>query len=371
MPFVLITGGAGFIGSHLADALLAHGYDVRVLDNLDPQVHPDGEPPAYLDERAELYVGDVRDASAVMRALDDIDLVCHLAAAVGVGQSMYQIDRYVDVNDLGTATLLQAIAERRQIARLVVASSMSVYGEGEYENPEGQRVVGMARSARQLRLGQWEVTDEAGRLLVPVPTSEAKPAALTSVYAICKYAQERLCLAVGEAYEIPTIALRFFNVYGTRQALSNPYTGVLAICASRLLNGRRPIVYEDGQQQRDFVSVHDVAEAIRLALEAPPATTGVFNIGSGEPISIAEIARRLAATLGVPQLAPDIPGKYRIGDVRHCFADISAARRELGFSPRMPLHAGLVHLVDWLQTQQAVDRFGEATEELAARGLTA
>jgi dTDP-L-rhamnose 4-epimerase len=371
MSCVLITGGAGFIGSHLADTLLFDGYDVRVLDNLDPQVHIRSGRPEYLDARVDLRVGDVRDAAIVSRALDGVDAVCHLAAAVGVGQSMYQIDRYVDVNDLGTATLLQMLTQRRGIRRLVVASSMSVYGEGAYVNEEGQRVVIGTRSAQQLRLGQWDVLDERGRPQRPVPTAEDKPVALTSVYAVCKYAQERLCLCVGPAYEVPTIALRFFNVYGSRQALSNPYTGVLAIFASRLLNGRRPIIYEDGTQLRDFVSVRDVAEACRLALEAPPECTGVFNVGSGGPVSIAEIGERLAATLDVPELTPDITGRYRIGDIRHCFADITAARTHLGFSPRVALDDGLVDFVAWLRTQQAVDRFTQAFDELAARGLTA
>jgi len=371
MSRVLITGGAGFIGSHLADALLHDGHDVRVIDNLDQQVHGDVDWPDYLDRRVDLRIGDVRDESAVVRALEDVDVVCHLAAAVGVGQSMYQIDRYVDVNDLGTATLLQAIAERRSISRLVVASSMSVYGEGLYTNTGGAPVSVGARSARQLRAGDWDVRDRDGCPAIPAPTPEDKPVALNSVYAVCKYAQERLCLAVGEAYEIPTIALRFFNVYGSRQALSNPYTGVLAIFASRLLNGRRPMVYEDGGQQRDFVSVHDIAQACQAALSAPPHVTGVFNIGSGSPITIADVARRLADALDVPHLEPDITGRCRIGDVRHCFADISAARAALGYRPRVRLEDGLIDLVAWLRTQHAVDRFSEASHELAARGLTA
>jgi len=371
MSCVLITGGAGFIGSHLADALLADGYDVRALDNLDPQVHANGTRPDYLDSRVDLRVGDVRDAGAVARAIDGVDCVCHLAAAVGVGQSMYQIDRYVDVNERGTATLLQTVARERRITRLVVASSMSIYGEGAYLNADGAPVTPRPRSTRDLRHGDWDLVDEQGRPLVPVPTPESKPAALTSVYAIGKYSQERLCLSVGDAYEIPTIALRFFNAYGSRQALSNPYTGVLAIFASRLLNGRQPMVYEDGQQQRDFVSVDDVAHACQLALEAPAHCTGVFNIGSGRPVTIAEIARRLAVTLEVPDIQPEITERFRAGDIRHCFADVTAAREGLGFEPRVDLDDGLVDLVAWLKTQQAEDRFHEAADELAARGLTA
>jgi dTDP-L-rhamnose 4-epimerase len=371
MTRVLITGGAGFIGSHLADALLAHGEAVRVLDVLDPQVHPDGARPDYLDPDVEFVQGDVRDAQVLARTLDDVDVVVHLAAAVGVGQSMYQIDRYVSVNDLGTATLLQQIIQRTHIRRLVVASSMSVYGEGQYVDAQGNAVVPQPRRAADLRRGMWELTDASGHPLRPVPTTEDKPVALTSVYAMTKYAQERLCLSVGEAYDIPTIALRFFNVYGSRQALSNPYTGVLAIFASRLLNGRRPMVYEDGRQQRDFVSVHDVADACRLAVDAPATTSGVFNVGSGCAISVADLASQLAQSLGKSDLTPEVTRRARIGDIRHCVADISAAREALSFAPRVTLDDGLPELVGWLETQRAVDRFAEASNELVARGLTA
>jgi dTDP-L-rhamnose 4-epimerase len=371
MSCVLITGGAGFIGSHLADTLLASGHDVRVLDVLDAQVHPGRARPAYLDRRVDLRVGDVRDELAVRNALDGVDAVCHLAAAVGVGQSMYQIRRYVDVNDVGTATLLDALSGHRTVRRLVVASSMSVYGEGQYVDAQGRPAAVVARSVRQLRAGEWDVHDADGGVLSPVPTTEDKPVALTSVYAVCKYAQERLCLAVGEAYDVPTIALRFFNVYGTRQALTNPYTGVLAIFASRLLNGHRPVVYEDGAQLRDFVSVHDVAAACRLALDAPPACAGVFNIGSGRAVTISEVARRLAEALGLAHVRPDLSGRYRVGDIRHCCADITAARTALRYAPSVPLDDGLRDLVTWLRTQRAVDRFNEAADELAARGLTA
>jgi dTDP-L-rhamnose 4-epimerase len=371
MSHVLITGGAGFIGSHLADALIDAGHDVRVLDNLDPQVHGDGDRPAYLHEAVELQRGDVRDRAAVARALEGVDRVCHLAAAVGVGPSMHQIDRYTSVNDLGTATLLQALAERRRLERLVVASSMSIYGEGQYANAEGEVVADAARSADDLRAGRWDPRDRGGRPLVPVPTSERKPVALGSVYAVNQYTQERLALAVGAAYGIPTIALRFFNVYGPRQALSNPYTGVLGLFAARLLNGRRPMVFEDGRQRRDFVNVDDVARACALALEAPADRRGVFNVGSGEPVAIADVARRLAAAMDRPDVEPAITGRFRTGDIRHCFADVLAAKTAFGFRARVAFDAGLVELVRWLRTQHVVDRLGDADDHLAARGLTA
>jgi dTDP-L-rhamnose 4-epimerase len=370
MAHILITGGAGFIGSHLADSLLERGDRVRALDNLDPQVHGASKRPDYLHPDVDLQVGDVRDPVAVAKALEGIDKVVHLAAAVGVGQSMYQIDKYVSVNDLGTATLLQALTER-PVQRLLVASSMSVYGEGAYVGQDGSPSRPQRRPLTHLKAGDWEVRDEDGEPLHPVGTTEDKPVALSSVYAVSKYTQEQLCLSIGEAYNIPTIALRFFNVFGTRQALSNPYTGVLAIFASRLLNDRPPIVYEDGHQLRDFVSVQDIANACMLALDAAPEVTGIFNIGSGTAVSVVQVARRLADALGKPEIEPDVSLRFRAGDVRHCYADISRAQQRLGFRPRVSLEDGLPELVTWLATQQADDRFGQATRELAARGLTA
>jgi dTDP-L-rhamnose 4-epimerase len=367
---ILITGGAGFIGSHLADALLARGHRVRALDNLSPQVHGTDEGrPEYLDDEVELVRGDVRDAQAVRRALQDIDVVYHLAAAVGVGQSMYEIAHYTAVNNLGTAVLLEALAEQ-PIARLIVASSMSLYGEGLYRGPDGSICLGEERSLDQLRSGEWEVRNERGEELTPVPTPETKLPSLASVYALSKFDQERMALLVGRAYGIPTTALRFFNVFGTRQALSNPYTGVLAIFASRLLNDKRPTVFEDGRQRRDFVSVYDVAQACCLALEQPQSAGAVFNVGSGQSYSIAEVANRLARVMGKDYIEPEVTGKYRVGDIRHCFADISLARTTLGYEPEIRLEDGLEELAGWLEGQVATDRVEEASAELAARGLT-
>jgi dTDP-L-rhamnose 4-epimerase len=368
---VLITGGAGFIGSHLADALLERGDKVRVLDNLDPQVHGD-EPrrPDYLDGEVELVVGDVRDAAAVEKALDGIDSVVHLAACVGVGQSMYEVRRYTDVNNVGTAVLLEAMV-RRRIERYVVASSMSLYGEGLYSDSAGNVVAGQERSLERLKDRQWELTDDAGNPLTPLPTPESKQPSLASVYALSKYDQERLSILIGRAYGIPTIALRFFNVYGTRQALSNPYTGVLAIFASRLLNGNAPLVNEDGLQRRDFVSVRDIAQACVRALDKAPDFPGhVFNIGSGKNYTVLEVGRKLAHILGKHDVAPDVTGKYRVGDIRHCFADITLARELLGYEPAVDFDDGMVELAQWLEGQIAVDRVQQAAAELSARGLT-
>ena len=367
---ILITGGAGFIGSHLADELLERGYRVRALDNLLPQVHGEGcARPEYLSEDVELVVGDVRDAASVRRALRGIDAVYHLAAMVGVGQSMYEVAQYTAVNNLGTAVLLEALAER-PVERLVVASSMSIYGEGLFRAPDGSVAVGRERPLDQLKRADWEVRDDDGQPLTPLPTPESKQPSLSSVYALSKFDQERLCLLLGRAYNIPTVALRFFNAYGPRQSLSNPYTGVLAIFASRLLNGNAPLIFEDGLQQRDFVSVADVAQACRLALEVPDAAGRVFNVGSGNHYTVREIAERVAAVLGLDDVAPEITGKYRVGDIRHCFSDVALARSVLGYTPRVSLDAGLAELAGWLEGQVADDRADAARTELATRGLT-
>ena len=366
---ILITGGAGFIGSHLSDDLLQHGHEVRALDNLAPQVHgSDAVRPAYLDAQVELVRGDVRDAEVVRRALDGVDAVFHLAAAVGVGQSMYEIEQYTSTNNLGTAVLLQALIER-PVERLVVASSMSLYGEGLYRSPDGMLKAGAERALDQLRTADWELHDESGAALVPVPTPETKPPSLSSVYALSKFDQERLCLMIGRAYNIPTVALRFFNVFGTRQALSNPYTGVLAIFAARLLNNNPPLIFEDGLQRRDFVSVYDVVQACRLALDVPAAAGCAFNVGSGQSYTVREVAAMMAAILG-KDIEPDVCGKYRVGDIRHCFADIALATTVLGYQPQTMLEEGLVELAEWLQDQAAEDRVAAASGELAARGLT-
>ena len=370
MRKVLITGGAGFIGSHLADALLAHGDEVRVLDALEPQVHGESRRrPDYLAREVELVVGDINDRAKVDQALAGIDAVFHFAAAVGVGQSMYEVAHYTRVNNLGTAVLLEALA-RQPVERLVVASSMSLYGEGLYQGARGlPRSVG-ERTLEQLKAAQWDFSDDDGGVLRPLPTPETKPPALASVYALSKYDQERLCLMLGRAYGIATVALRFFNAYGPRQALSNPYTGVLAIFAARLLNNHAPAIFEDGLQQRDFVSVYDLARACRLALETPQAAGEVFNIGSGQPHTVRDVAARLARAVGKEMIQPEILGKYRVGDIRHCYADIGKAQRVLGFTPQVQLDDGLVELSSWLAGQPAVDRVAQASAELSARGLT-
>ncbi|MDQ2983299.1 MAG: NAD-dependent epimerase/dehydratase family protein [Actinomycetota bacterium] len=365
---ILITGGAGFIGSHLVDQLLETGDEVRVLDSLVGQVHGDTQRPEYLSEEAELIVGDVRDAEAISRALAGVDAVVHLAARVGVGQSMYEISDYVAENTYGTGVLLQALLDH-PVERLVVASSMSIYGEGAYALEDGTIAPPLERSPEQLARSEWEPRGPGGETLAAVPTPEAKPPSLASVYAVTKYDQERLCLLYGTAYGVPTTALRFFNVYGPRQALSNPYTGVLAIFASRLLNERRPLVFEDGAQRRDFVAVQDVARACRLALERSEAAGHAINVGSGEGISILGLAHELARLLD-KEIEPEVTEKYRVGDIRHCFADTSLAHEQLGFEAQVGRPDGLATWADWAAGQSPTDRVEAATQELTSRGLT-
>jgi len=365
---VLITGGAGFIGSHLADELIRHNYHVRVLDNLSEQVHgPGATRPQYLAREVELIVGDVCDAMIVRDSLDGVDCVFHLAACVGVGQSMYDIARYTAVNNYGTAILLEELIDH-PVQKLVVASSMSIYGEGLYKDARGDICSTAGRNIAQLKAGLWDIGDDAGSALIPVATPESKVSCLSSVYALSKFDQEQMCLIFGKAYGIDTTALRFFNVYGTRQALSNPYTGVLAIFISRLLNNKAPLIYEDGRQLRDFVSVYDVARACRLAMESPRAAGEVFNIGSGHKYTIQQIAARLGAEMG-KNIKPQITGKYRVGDVRHCFADVTKAKEMLGFSPQVPFEHGIKELVEWVQSQEAIDKAEEAVGELDRRKL--
>jgi dTDP-L-rhamnose 4-epimerase len=369
MKNILITGGAGFIGSHLADELINKGYKVRVLDSLIEQVHgPGATRPEYLNPEIELLVGDVRDKEMVLKALDGIDAVYHFAARVGVGQSMYEVNEYTDVNNRGTAVLLEALI-KKPVKRLIVASSMSIYGEGLYVSDDGDVIENASRPLDQLKNSLWELA-AGNATLTPIPTPETKKPSLASVYALSKYDQEVMSLVCGKAYNIPTVALRFFNVYGTRQALSNPYTGVLAIFASRYLNNKAPIIFEDGYQKRDFVSVKDVARACRLALEVEEAADEVFNIGSGKSYTVWDIAQKLSNTMGVQHLQPITTGEYRVGDIRHCFGDITKAKQILGFEPAVSMEDGLAELSVWLEQQVAVDNVEQAKEELAARGLT-
>ncbi len=369
---ILITGGAGFVGSHLADGLLAAGHNVRVLDDLTPQVHGDG-PPDYLSPEVELIVGDVRDPNLLRSTLEGVDVIYHFAATVGVGQSMYEISRYMSVNTQGTAELLQAILDTKMpLEKLIVASSMSIYGEGQYVCSDCGKVEFPAvRPVSQLKEGQWELhCTVCSGMLVPRPTSEDKPSEINSIYALSKRDQEQMCLIYGKTYGLPVTALRFFNIYGTRQALSNPYTGVAAVFAARLLNGKAPLVFEDGEQMRDFVSIHDIVRANMLAMDRPESDDQVINIGGGVPIKIREVAEILAASMGIA-MQPVITHKYRAGDIRHCFADLTKARKLLGYEPQVTHEEGFRELADWLRGQKAEDKAETMLQELSTHGLTA
>jgi dTDP-L-rhamnose 4-epimerase len=368
---ILITGGAGFVGSHIADALLAAGHKVRIFDNLTDQVHANGIP-QYLAEEAEFIHGDVREARAVRRALKGVDVVFHMAAAVGVGQSMYEIEHYMGTNTQGTAVLLQELLQRKQnVQKLILASSMSIYGEGKYLCAQCGEVAPQHRSVDQLKTKRWEPNcPTCGEALTPIPTDESKPLQCGSIYALSKKNQEEMCLLFGRTYSFPVVALRYFNIYGTRQELSNPYTGVAANFASRIMNGNAPMIFEDGRQMRDFVSVRDVVRANMLAMESSNADGMALNIGSGQPISIQEVAAELARAMD-SDLTAELSQKYRAGDVRHCFGDISAANKLLGYKPQVRFADGLKELVQWLCSQQPQDRAAEMVAQLSEFGLTA
>jgi dTDP-L-rhamnose 4-epimerase len=345
---------------------------VRILDVLTPQVHGAGVP-SYLSPDVDLTVGDIRDIDSVKRALRGVDVIFHFAAAVGVGQSMYEISRYISVNTQGTAELLQAMLDiKLSPEKLIVASSMSIYGEGRYACSQcGHAAAPPVRPTSQLRAAQWDLSCElCGGTLKPRPTNEEKPSEINSFYALAKRDQEEMCMIYGRTYDVPVTALRFFNIYGTRQALSNPYTGVAAIFASRLINDQAPLVFEDGEQMRDFVSVRDIVRANLLAMERKEADQAVINVGSGQPITIREVAEILAKSLG-KDIPPVITQKYRAGDIRHCFADLTRARTLLGYEPSVTHEAGFLELAEWLRTQKAEDNAETAMQHLSTYGLTA
>jgi dTDP-L-rhamnose 4-epimerase len=370
---ILVTGGAGFIGSHLVDGLLKAGHRVRVFDSLEPQVHEGlrerGEWPNYLSADCERILGDVRDRDALCKAVDGVDVIFHEAAVVGVGQSMYEIERYVDANTRGTAVLLDVLAnEHHRVRKLVVASSMSVYGEGKYRCAEHGEVYPRLRPDEQLAARDWEMRcPVCTQPVEPLPTDEEKPLYPTSIYAITKMDQEVMCLTMGRAYGVPTVALRYFNVYGPRQALSNPYTGVAAIFSGRLLNGKPPVIFEDGQQRRDFVHVSDIVQANLLAMERGEMDYGTFNVGTGRSLTILGLAELLTQYLD-GRHPPEIVREFRSGDIRHCFAD-SGRLQELGYQPWVRFEDGVAELVEWVRSQTAADGFERARRELARRGL--
>jgi len=367
---ILITGGAGFIGSLTVDKLVNLGHRVRIFDNLDPQVHPAGHLPNYINKNAEFKKGDIRDYDSLKRSVRDIDVVFHFAACVGVGQSQYLIKKYTDVTIGGTANLLDILVNtKNKVKKVIVAASMSSYGEGLYKCGTCGNVRPGLRSDGQLKKKRWEPACLCcGKPLKTVATGEGEEQQCSSIYAITKKAQEDMALNIARAYKIPAVGLRYFNVYGPRQTLSNPYTGVCAIFLSMIKNGHSPVIYEDGLQTRDFVSVHDIVEANILAMNKKEADYQVFNVGSGSPVSIKAIAEILIGLYGKP-LKPKITNQYRKGDIRHCFADISKARKLLGFAPRINFKDGMKELIEWSRTERARDGFEKARLELKRKGL--
>jgi len=367
---ILVTGGAGFIGSFIVDALVREGHRVRIFDNIEPQVHPGGKAPDYLNPEAEFVRADVRDYEALARAVEDVEIVFHEAAMVGVGQSMYQISRYMEVNTLGTANLLDILVNRpNRVRKLIVPSSMSTYGEGAYRCAACGIVSPPLRTEEQMASGDWEVhCPVCGAVAVPVPTPETKLQEINSIYALAKKDQEEMVLNIGVTYRIPVVALRYFNVFGPRQSLSNPYTGVAAIFMSRLKNDHPPVVFEDGLQSRDFISVHDIARANLMVMNDDRADYGVFNVGAGRQITVRGIAETLARVMDV-DIEPQILNKFRKGDVRHCFSDISKLKDAIGFEPAVSLEDGMRELVEWSGSVAADDMVDRATRELEEKGL--
>jgi dTDP-L-rhamnose 4-epimerase len=367
---VLVTGGAGFIGSHLVDRLIDLGYNVRVLDNLYPQIHPTGKLPEYFNKKAEFIKGDVTNKSDWKKALSGIDAVYHFASAVGVGQSMYEIEHYVKVNSLGTSLFLDILAnEKHTVKKMIVAASMSSYGEGTYWCKKYGYFQPPLRDENQLKKGDYSVyypgTKEKGE---PRPTKEDVKQNSNSIYAIGKKNQEEMVLTVGKAYGIPSVALRFFNVYGTRQSLSNPYNGVVAIFMSRIKNNKAPVINEDGLQTRDFVHVSDVVSACISSLERDESNYHVFNIGSGRPIPIRDVAEILI-DFQKSKLKVEISGKVRKLDVRHCYADITLAKKLLNWNPKVQFEDGLIEVLEWSKRETAVDKLDFALKQLEKRGL--
>jgi len=370
---ILVTGGAGFIGSHTVDLLIKHGYQTTIIDNLEPQVHGKTKPD-YINKDATFIQHDIQDRNFLSKTVLEVDAIIHLAALVGVGQSMYQIERYIHTNTRATATLLDILAKQEHnVKKLIVASSMSVYGEGKYHCEKcATEAYPDLRTEEQLKKRQWNQTcPNCGSILKPLPTDENKPLMPTSIYAQSKRHQEEMCLLTGKTYGIPTLALRYFNVYGSRQSLSNPYTGACAIFTSRILNNKPPYIFEDGNQARDFIHVKDIAQANLNALQHKNPNYKAINIGTGKPTTIIELAETLAKLYKKPNLKPHISNEYRKGDIRHCYADTTKAQKLLHFKPTTTLQTGLTELAEWAQTHGwgATDLFEKALKELKEKHL--
>lgn len=367
---VLVIGGCGFIGSHLVDRLIEKGHKVRVYDLLEEQVHQ-GRKPDYLNKEAEYIFADVRDKDKLKKSLKNIEIVFHQASQVGVGQSMYEIEKYVSHNCLGTAVLLDLLINiNHKVQKLILASSMSIYGEGAYNCKKCGKIYPDLRKDIQLKKRKWEMyCAKCGSEVTPIPTSEDKPLSPTSVYATTKRTQEEMCLQIARAYNIPMVALRYFNVYGPRQSLNNPYTGVIAIFLARVKNNRPPLIFEDGLQSRDFIYVSDIVKANILAMENKNADYDFFNVGTAQSKTIFEVANTII-NLGNKKISPKIVNKFRHGDIRHCYADITKIKKKLRFLPEVSFEEGIKRLLKWSKEKDAKDLTYKAQRELEKRKLT-
>jgi dTDP-L-rhamnose 4-epimerase len=371
---VLVTGGAGFIGSHLVDKLIDEmGLKVTVFDILEEQVHgKEKKIPNYLNENAHFIQGSVTNYEKLKDLVLNHDVVFHLAAMVGVGQSMYQIQKYVEHNILGTSNLLDIIANcEHNIKKLVIASSNTVYGEGKSKCNKCGVIFPKLRTLEQLKNKDWEINcPKCSSKVKPLLTDEETPFSSSSIYALTKQAQEQTGLLIGDTYGIDTTVLRFFLVYGPRQALSNPYTGVCSIFSSRLFNKKPPIIFEDGLQSRDFVNVKDVCQALTLSMINREAKGEIFNVASGEPITINEVANIITEKIN-PKLKPIYNQEYRIGDIRHCLADISKIKKKLGYTPTVKFKDGIDEVLEWIKPQigTITDDSQKALNELKEKGL--
>ena len=362
----LVTGGAGLIGSHVTDLLLREGWKVRVLDNLEPNTHRRGKP-AWINPGAEFIQGDLRDLDTITAALDKIDMIFHQAA---YGGYMPEIAKYVHVNSLATAQMLEVIREKKlPIKKFVLASSQAVYSEGAGECPEHGLVFPPVRSVEQLRKGDWQVhCPICGAITKSVPTPENAPVGGETVYGLTKVDQERLVLLWGKQVGIPAVALRYSCTYGPRQSIFNPYTGVIAIFCTRLLNNLPPVLYEDGEQTRDFSFVEDIARANLLAAETDKLDGLPVNVGSGRGVSIREIAETISNALEV-DIAPEINGEFRPGEMRHLASDTTRIR-SVGYKPEVDLTDGISRYIEWIRSQSDIrDYFSEAAEILRNKGI--
>ena len=374
MKNILITGGAGFIGSNLTRKLVDKGFKVTILDNLSKQIHGETQNSTLyksIKDIANFIKGDVCNKSDWKKAIRGQDAVIHLAAETGTGQSMYEISRYNEVNILGTSHLLDILSNgNHSIKKIIIASSRSIYGEGKYICEKDGIVYPNERKDSDMEVGKFNpICDKCGESLILCSTDEDSKIHPSSIYGITKQQQEQMILLMGKTLNIPAVALRYQNVYGPGQSLSNPYTGILSIFSTRLLNENDIDIYEDGQESRDFVFIDDVVNATILALEKSEANNQIFNVGSGVATSVSEVAN-LLKSLYNSDVNISVSGKYRLGDIRHNYADLLKIKKGLGFCPKFDFISGITSFVNWVKTQDVMeDKYETSIQELENKGL--